>query len=157
MDKNFTKGLLLMVIVLIIPILVEAQTNSRILNRLPIPVLVHLTKRENLPFLLHGRIVIENRNCFKKLSGRSLLRCIVNSFENCINKPVYVNEPIYHLVKSCLDYCEKLKRQPYQQSICVRELYKQRTGKKKHLSDTLTLFKHDTREKSECTILLNLN
>ena len=29
--------------------------------------------------------------------------------------------------------------------------------KKKHLSDTLTLFKHDTREKSECTILLNLN
>lgn len=50
MDKNFTKGLLLMVIVLIIPILVEAQTNSRILNRLPIPVLVHLTKRENLLF-----------------------------------------------------------------------------------------------------------
>ena len=66
MGKNFTKGLLLRVIVLIIPILVEAQTNSRILNRLPIPVLfISLNDKTFLFYFmvaLSSKIVIVLKN-----------------------------------------------------------------------------------------------
>ena len=84
---------------------VEAQTKSHIsVHQPPVPFpIVHLTKSEKLSLLLHDCIVYELEACSRMpIHGREYYRCKMNSFEKCIQKPLYLNEPIYHLVKSCL-------------------------------------------------------
>ena len=98
----------------------------------PFPI-VHLTKREKLSLLLHDCIVYELEACSRMpIHGREYYRCKVNSFEKCIQKPLYLNEPIYHLVKSCLK-CEKNRKNPYGQLNCMRNCYVQHIEKKEKI------------------------
>lgn len=82
----YRKSFLIGMMVLIFFLFVEAQTKSHIsIHQPPVPFpIVHLTKREKLPLLLHDCIIYELEASTMPIHGREYCRCKVNSFEKCI-------------------------------------------------------------------------
>ena len=116
MDRKFIRKLLIGMMVLVILIFIEVQTDDHH-DIFPHPHLIYvvqINKREKLPLLLHTCLLHKREQCtYKSKNYKEFFQCIVQSYEICINKPMYLNELVYHIVKSFLDECNKEKQNPF--------------------------------------------